>query len=100
MPAKTLGLLALLLNLMCCAQSWQPVAVPTTASLRGLRAVSSDIVWASGTGGTVIRTLDGGQTWSVMSVPGAEKLDFRGIWAWDADTAMAMIAESPEIGMR
>ncbi len=22
--------------------------------------------------------------------PGAEKLDFRGIWAWDANTAVAM----------
>lgn len=99
MPAKTLGLLALLLNHMCCAQSWQPVTVPTTASLRGLRAVSSDIVWASGTGGTVIRTVDGGQSWSVMAVPGAEKLDFRGIWAWDADTAFVMSSGKAEDGL-
>jgi len=97
MLLKTVGLLVVLTA--CCAQSWQPVAVPTAASLRGLRAVSSDIIWASGTGGTVIRTLDGGQTWSVMSVPGAEKLDFRGIWAWDADTAFVMSSGKAEDGL-
>lgn len=97
MLSKTLGLLALLTA--CCAQSWQPMAVPTTASLRGLRAVSGDIAWASGTGGTVIRTMDGGQTWSVVAVPGAEKLDFRGIWAWDADTAFVMSSGKAEDGL-
>ena len=45
------------------------------------------MVWASGTGGTVIRTIDGGKTWNVITVPGAEKLDFRDIEAFDANTA-------------
>lgn len=65
---------------------WLKQNVNTTAGLRGLSVVNSSIVWASGTGGTVIKTLDGGNTWKVMIVPGAEKLDFRDIEAFDANT--------------
>lgn len=97
MLAMLVGFLSLLAN--CSAQSWQTVAVPTTASLRGLRPLSSEMMWASGTGGTVIRTLDGGRTWSVMMVPGAEKLDFRGIWAWDAENAWVMSSGKAEDGL-
>jgi photosystem II stability/assembly factor-like uncharacterized protein len=35
----------------------------------------------------VITTIDGGEHWNVMTVPGAEKLDFRDIEAFDANTA-------------
>ncbi|MCV4785504.1 hypothetical protein OFM36_39340, partial [Escherichia coli] len=44
-------------------------------------------IWASGTGGTVLKTGNGGKTWQVIIVPGAEKLDFRDIEAFDANTA-------------
>lgn len=66
---------------------WLRQNVDTKASLRGLSVVSEKVVWASGTGGTVIKTADGGSTWKVMTVPGAEKLDFRDIEAFDANTA-------------
>ena len=66
---------------------WVKQTVDTTASLRGLSVVNEKVVWASGTGGTVIKTADGGKTWKVMTVPGAEKLDFRDIEAFDANTA-------------
>jgi len=66
---------------------WVKQNVDTTASLRGLSVVNDKIVWASGTGGTVIRTIDGGKTWKVIIVPGAAKLDFRDVEAFDADTA-------------
>ncbi len=66
---------------------WIKQSVDTTASFRGLSVVNEKIVWASGTVGTVIRTTDGGKTWKVMTVPGAEKLDFRDIEAFDANTA-------------
>src|SRR3954469_21357721 len=66
---------------------WIKQIVNTTASFRGLSIVSEKVVWASGTGGTVIRTVDGGTSWDGMTVPGAEKLDFRDIEAFDADTA-------------
>jgi len=66
---------------------WIKQNVDTKASLRGLSVVNEKVVWASGTGGTVTRTIDGGKTWKVMTVPGAEKLDFRDIEAFDANTA-------------
>jgi len=85
-------LVALLLITVASAQIRVPVG--TTASLRGLSIVNEKTVWASGTDGTVIRTTDGGKNWAVISIPGAEKLDFRGIQAFDANTAM-IISSGP-----
>ena len=88
----------LLLGLSAAAAQWTKVDVPTTASLRGLSAVSAQVVWASGTGGTVIKTVDGGKTWAVIVVPGAEKLDFRGIRAFDDQNALIMSSGPAEQG--
>jgi photosystem II stability/assembly factor-like uncharacterized protein len=63
----------------------------TTAGLRGIHAVGGGAAWASGTNGTVLRTEDGGYEWQSCAMPpDAEKLDFRGIWAWDDNTAIVM----------
>jgi photosystem II stability/assembly factor-like uncharacterized protein len=63
----------------------------TTAGLRGIHAVGGGVAWASGTNGTVLRTEDGGYEWQSCAMPpGAEKLDFRGVWAWDDQTAIVM----------
>ena len=66
---------------------WIKQSVNTTAGFRGLSVVNEKIVWATGTGGTVIKTTDGGKKWKVITVPGAEKLDFRDIEAFDSNTA-------------
>lgn len=66
---------------------WIKQDVATTASFRGLSVVNEKVIWASGTGGTVIRTVDGGKKWDVIQVPDAAKLDFRDIEAFDANTA-------------
>jgi len=66
---------------------WIKQTIDTKASLRGLSVVSKKIIWASGTGGTFLKTVDGGKTWTNGKVPGAEKLDFRDVEAFDADTA-------------
>jgi photosystem II stability/assembly factor-like uncharacterized protein len=63
----------------------------TTASLRGIHNVGGGVAWASGTNGTVLRTEDGGYLWQTCTIPpGAEKLDFRGIQAFDENTAIVM----------
>jgi len=63
----------------------------TSADLRGIHNVGNGVAWASGTNGTVLRTEDGGYVWQSCSMPpGAEKLDFRGIQAFDANTAIVM----------
>jgi hypothetical protein len=63
----------------------------STASLRGIHNVGGGVAWASGTNGTVLRTEDGGYLWQTCTIPpGAEKLDFRGIQAFDENTAIVM----------
>lgn len=70
----------------------------TTAGLRGIHAVGGGIAWASGTHGTVLRTEDGGYEWQSCAMPpGAEKLDFRGIWAFDDRTAIVMSSGTGDV---
>ena len=69
---------------------WSPQKSNTVADLHGLSIVNAKIVWASGTGGTFVRTADGGETWRAGTVPGGEKLDFRNVYAVDGKTAYLM----------
>src|SRR5579864_6011994 len=66
---------------------WNPQKTNTSASLGGLSIVNANVVWASGTGGTFVRTTDGGETWQAGTVSGGEKLDLRDVYAVDAKTA-------------
>ncbi len=79
------------------AQSIQIIdqTIPKKASFRGLSAVNEQIAWASGSGGTVLRTIDGGDTWIDVSVPDADSIQFRDIEAFDAKTAIIMGVASP-----
>lgn len=72
------------------AQTWDQQTSGVTASLRGVAAVSRKAAWASGTGGTWLRTEDGGATWKAGKVSGAETLDFRDLHAVDARTVYLM----------
>lgn len=83
---RTLGLVLACWPSVVLAQ-WTPLTTGTRASLRGLSVVSDSVVWASGSRGTVIRSVDGGQTWRVDSVPGAGALDLRSIAARSAMVA-------------
>ncbi len=70
---------------------WTIQTSNSTADLRGIHSIGGGVAWASGTNGTVLRTEDGGYVWQSCTVPpGAEKLDFRGIQAFDANTAIVM----------
>jgi hypothetical protein len=63
----------------------------STASFRGVHAIGNGIAWVSGTEGTVLRTTDDGTTWQRCSTPpGADRLDFRGIQAFDENIAIVM----------
>jgi photosystem II stability/assembly factor-like uncharacterized protein len=74
---------------------WKFATVDTKASLRGLHVLSEKEIWASGTGGTIVNSIDGGETWRVKIVPGAEELDFRDIHAIDDGTIVAMTSGTP-----
>ena len=75
-------------------QPWQMQDSGATAGLRGIDSVSGMVAWASRTDGTVLRTTDGGAHWMKCTVPDAAtdgaNLDFRGVQAWDAQTAIVM----------
>ena len=58
--------------------------------MRGISAVSETVAWASGEKGTVARTIDGGKTWTLLSVPGSADLDFRDVDAFSAQTAYVL----------
>ncbi len=66
----------------------------TKTSLRGLSVVNDNVVWVSGSGGKVGKSLNGGKNWNWYTVSGFEKTEFRDIEAFDANTAIIMgIAE-------
>jgi photosystem II stability/assembly factor-like uncharacterized protein len=70
--------------------AWHLTPTGSTARLRGLSAVSSNVAWASGSLGTVLRTVDAGATWQQVGPPGTSALQFRDIEAFDADRAVIL----------
>jgi photosystem II stability/assembly factor-like uncharacterized protein len=70
--------------------TWQPTPTGTDARLRGLSAVSRHVAWASGSKGTILRTVDGGRSWQQVAPAGTAALDFRDIEAFDARSAVAL----------
>ena len=89
-----------LLLMLCFAANTQAQTVKllnsgSKASLRGLSVVSDDVVWVSGSAGSVGRSVDGGENWTWKTVPGFEKTDFRDIEAFDKNTAIIMGIADP-----
>src|SRR5918995_4162433 len=70
--------------------AWQLTPTGSTASLRGLSAVSEQVAWASGSAGTVLRTTNKGSSWQSVGPPGTEALQFRDIEAFDQRTAVIL----------
>jgi photosystem II stability/assembly factor-like uncharacterized protein len=89
MRAISIISITLVLTFVASAQ-WTKYDVKTNASFRGLSVVNEKVVWASGTNGTFIRTVDGGKTWDVRNIPGSDNLDFRDVEAFDANTAYVL----------
>jgi photosystem II stability/assembly factor-like uncharacterized protein len=70
------------------------------ASFRGISVVNDEIVWVSGSKGTVGLTTNGGITWNWLQVTGHEKIDFRDVAAMDSLTAIIMAVGEPAIMLR
>jgi photosystem II stability/assembly factor-like uncharacterized protein len=79
---------------------WKEFETPVKASLRGLSPVSDLVCWASGSGGTWLRTTDGGKTWDTGVIAGLDTLDFRSIHAFDENAAVAASAGQPAVIFR
>lgn len=81
------------------AETWWKVQ--TSGIDTNLRAVSAaytpdakgvpvPVVWASGSNGVILKSLDEGKTWQRLYVKDGDALDFRGIVAFNASTAYLM----------
>ncbi len=64
-------------------------------SLRGLSVVDDNVFWASGSNGTVVRSIDGGQSLEWLTVKGYEQRDFRDIEALNANFVYIMAVDKP-----
>ena len=73
---------------------------PLGSSFRGLQVVSDQVVWVSGSRGTVGRSTDGGEHWRWQQVVGYEKRDFRDIVSFDSLTALIMAVAEPAVILR
>ena len=62
---------------------WEKQSYGKKASVRAIHAVNDQVCWLSGSGGTYAYTLDGGSNWKADTIPGASKLEFRDIHAFD-----------------
>lgn len=74
---------------------WEIMPEVSQASLRGLYVLDADVVWASGTNGTVVHSNDQGQTWQSQVIPGAESLDIRDLHVFDRENILAMTSGTP-----
>jgi photosystem II stability/assembly factor-like uncharacterized protein len=93
-------ILFIFLFIFSCTVSAQQIQLLTSGnktSMRGLSVVTDKVIWASGSNGTVVRSVDSGKTWKWFTVPGFEKRDFRDIEAFDAVTAIVMAIDTPAI---
>jgi photosystem II stability/assembly factor-like uncharacterized protein len=76
-------------------QTLEQLTSGKSISIRGLSVVNDNIIWVSGTGGTVGKSLDGGKNWQWYPVKGFEKSDFRDIEAFNSHTAVIMAIGEP-----
>jgi len=80
------------------AQWWKVQTSGLDTNLRGVsvapvsnaKGVSAPVVWASGSNGVILKSIDEGKTWKRLHVAGADTLDFRGIVAFSSSTAYVM----------
>lgn len=86
---------ALFFSSLLYAQQWKTLTSGPDTNLRGISAAKIPstghiAIWASGSHGVILRSLDNGATWSRLAVPGQPDLDFRGIIAFNDTTAYLM----------
>lgn len=73
-----------------------PMYIPGVGNLRAIASLDGKIAWAGGTEGKIARTEDGGNTWSLCSLPEGKALDVRAICLMGQNIACAMCAGPAE----
>src|SRR5438477_12469988 len=90
-----LGILTALASPTARAQCWSTLNSGVDTNLRGISAAkipSSEhmAIWASGSHGVILRSLDDGATWSRLSGRDQPELDVRRLLAFACETARPM----------
>ncbi len=75
---------------------YEEINLGLSNSFRGISVVNEDVVWVSGTKGTVVHS-DANGSWVVTQVPEASEMDFRDVVAFDKNTALVMNAGFPGV---
>lgn len=86
--------------------SWQTFNTGTSNTLVVVDVVNPMVIWAAGGGfadavndGTVVRTVDGGQTWQDVTPPGGTAHVIRDVEAIDANHAVVLASETSNDGI-
>jgi photosystem II stability/assembly factor-like uncharacterized protein len=66
-------------------------------SIRGLAVPNQNTIWASGSKGSIAKSVNGGADFEWMQVKGYESRDFRSIHAWDDKEAIIVAIAAPAI---
>ena len=66
-------------------------------SIRGLAVPNQNTIWASGSKGSIAKSVNGGTDFEWMQVKGYETRDFRSIHAWDDKEAIIVAIAAPAI---
>src|ERR1700759_5352130 len=90
-------ILFILLSKSSQAQQLQVLDSGNDISLRGLSVVSDQVIWVSGSEGTVGISTNGGNSWKWIRVPHFEKSDFRDIEAFNDREAIIMGITEPAV---
>ena len=69
---------------------WEIQKSGVTTSIRALCAVDEKTCWFGTGKGTIGRTTDGGESWKLTVVEGAEEVEFRDVEAFDENHCIAM----------
>lgn len=80
--------IALIFTSNLCNSQWVEQNSGTSLTLYSVSAVSNNVAWACGSGGTVLRTVNGGTTWTnVTGSPIPASLDLYSIFGWSDNIA-------------
>lgn len=95
---KIIFSLSLLISINALCQ--YPITIATErkgVSLRGLSIPNKNTIWASGSNGSIAKSVDGGAHFEWMVVEGYTNRDFRAIHAWNEREAIIVAIASPGI---
>ncbi len=80
--------------------NWELLDSINNTSFRGISVPDEKTVWVTGSGGTFMRTVNGGETWYSDTIPGYGNIDFRDVEAFDSLTAIVMGIANPAVILR